>query len=74
MPRDSNYIGDDFHTCLIRPELLSLFQRAQNMDFASEHIKDFSNKLDEERKAAEPKAEEGKELSDEQKREVAERR
>ena len=44
------------------------------MDFASEHIKDFSNKLDEERKAAEPKAEEGKELSDEQKREVAERR
>ena len=65
VPRDANYIGEDFHTCLIRPELLQLFQRAQNMEYASEHIKDFSNKLDEERKAAEPKPEEGKELSEE---------
>ena len=44
------------------------------MDYASEHIKDFSNKLDEERKTAEPKPEEGKELTDEQKKAMAERR
>lgn len=25
VPRDANYIGDDFHTCLIRPELISLY-------------------------------------------------
>ena len=26
VPRDANYIGEDFHTCLVRPELVSLFQ------------------------------------------------
>ena len=28
VPRDANYIGeegDDFHTCLVRPELINLF-------------------------------------------------
>ena len=35
------------------------------MDYASERIKDFSKKIDEERKASEPKVEEGKELTDE---------
>lgn len=24
-PRDANFIGDDFHTCLVRPELISLY-------------------------------------------------
>jgi hypothetical protein len=24
-PRDANYLGDDFHTCLLRPELLMIF-------------------------------------------------
>lgn len=28
VPRDANYLGDDFHTCLVRPELLGLFMRA----------------------------------------------
>ena len=28
VPRDANYIGEDFHTCLVRPELVSLFQRS----------------------------------------------
>lgn len=70
VPRDANYIGDDFHTCLVRPELINLYQRAQSMEYASEHIKEFSEKLDEERTAAEPQPEEGKELTDEQKSEV----
>lgn len=74
VPRDANYIGDDFHTCLIRPELISLYQRAQSMEYASERIKDFSKKIDEERKASEPKAEEGKELTGEQKQEMTSRR
>jgi hypothetical protein len=24
-PRDANYLGDDYHTCLVRPELINLF-------------------------------------------------
>lgn len=74
VPRDANYLGDDNHTCLVRPELVSLFQRAKAMEYAAQHIKTFAQKLDEERIAAEPKPEEGKELSDDQKHEVTRRR
>ena len=24
VPRDANYLGDDSHTCLVRPELIAL--------------------------------------------------
>ena len=74
VPRDANYLGDDFHTCLVRPELLGHFTRAQSMDYASEHIKDFTAKLDAERQAAEPTPEEVQELPDEEKRALALRR
>ena len=59
VPRDANYEGENCHTCLVRPELVSLYQRAKSMDFASQHIKEFAQKLDAERSATEPKAEEG---------------
>ena len=74
VPRDANYIGEENHTCLVRPELLNLFQRSKAMDYASEHIKSFAQKLDDERTAQEPKAEEGKELTDEQKQAIAKMR
>ena len=44
------------------------------MEYASERIKDFSKKLDDERKVAEPKLEEGKEPTEEQKQEMTKRR
>jgi hypothetical protein len=31
-PRDSNYKGDEFHTCLLRPELLIIYQRNQSIE------------------------------------------
>lgn len=74
VPRDANYIGDEFHTCLVRSELIGLYQRSKSMEYASEHIKEFSNKLDAERKASDPKPAEGEELTDDQKREIAIRR
>ena len=24
-PRDANYLGEDYHTCLVRPELIGLY-------------------------------------------------
>ena len=74
VPRDANYVGEDIHTCLVRPELISLFQRSKNMEYATDRIKDFSKKLDDERIANEPKPEEGKELTDDQKRAMQMRR
>lgn len=70
VPRDANYLGEENHTCLVRPELLNLFQRSTAMDYASEKIKPFAQRLDDERAAAEPKAEEGKELTDEEKTQI----
>ena len=33
-PRDANFKGDEYHTHLLRPELLHIFQRAKSMDYA----------------------------------------
>ena len=71
VPRDANYKGDEYHACLVRPELVGLFQRSKNMEYATEHIKDFAANLDAEREKQEAKAEEGKELTDEQKKDNA---
>lgn len=71
VPRDANFIGDEYHACLVRPELVSIYQRSMNMEYASEHIKPFAEKFDAERAASEPKAEEGKELTNEQKTQIA---
>lgn len=45
-PRDANYLGDDYHTCLVRPELLSIYQRAKNMDYTNEEMKEFLKALE----------------------------
>lgn len=65
-PRDANYIGDDFHSCLVRPELVGLYQRSKNMEYASAKMKDFSKEL-EAKRPEEPKAKEGESLTEEQK-------
>jgi hypothetical protein len=26
-PRDANYLGEEYHTCLIRPELIMIYQK-----------------------------------------------
>lgn len=72
-PRDANYLGDEHHACLVRHELIGLYQRSKAIEYASEHMKEFSKKLEAERKP-DPKPEEGKELSDEQKKEIAKNR
>lgn len=63
-PRDANYKGEDNHTCLLRPELLIMLQRAKNLEYAQGKMKELQAKLDKEREA-DPVPEEGKELTDE---------
>ena len=69
-PRDANYLGEDNHTCLVRPELVGLFQRSKNMEYASQKMKDFSKQLESQR-PAELKIKEGDEISDEKKVQIA---
>lgn len=72
-PRDANYTGDEYHTCLLRPELLVIYQRTKNIEYAQEKMKDFQKALEEEKKD-EPKREEGKELTDAEKEEITKKR
>lgn len=72
-PRDANYKGDQYHTALVRPELLNRYQRYRGEKYATENIKPFVEKLEKDRKP-DPKPEEGKELTDVQKREIAKQR
>lgn len=40
-PRDANYKTEDNSGCLIRPELIVIFQRTKNLEYASQKIKEF---------------------------------
>jgi hypothetical protein len=33
-PRDTNFMGDEYAACLLRPELLKIYQRAKNVEYA----------------------------------------
>jgi len=64
-PRDANYIGEEYHTCLVRQELLILYQRSKNFDYAKEKMEEFEKEIDAEKKDKMPKIEEGKEPTEE---------
>lgn len=50
-PRDMNYPDSEkHHTCLLRPELLLLFQRTRNIEYAQEKMGDINKQLQEELK------------------------
>ena len=60
-PRDANFLGPENHTCLVRQEILVLYNRHQSLQHAKEHMAPFEKEFDEERKTKEPVIEEGKE-------------
>lgn len=62
-PRDANYIGDEYHSCVVRPELVVLYQKTKNIEAAQAQMKILQEKLDKERK---PEPEEPKEDADEE--------
>ena len=64
-PRDINFPGDENHTCLVRQELLVLYQRQLALDHAKAEMEEFNKKVDAELKEKEPKIEEGKQPTEE---------
>lgn len=64
-PRDTNYLGEENHTCLIRQELITLYQRHLQLEYAKEKMPEFENELNKELEEKTPKAEEGKTLTEE---------
>ena len=68
-PRDCNYLGDDYHTCLLRPELMLIFQRTKNIEYASVKIAEFNKKYE---PLLDPKKVET--MSEEEKEEFAKKR
>jgi hypothetical protein len=74
-PRDANYLGENYHTCLVRPELISMYQKQRNMQYASEKMEKFTKQMQEEREAERIKDEkEGVEITEEVKNERTKKR
>jgi len=49
-PRDPNYEGEEYFSCLFRPELVLNYQKSKNLDFGIEKLQEFSKTHDEEYK------------------------
>ena len=71
-PRDANYLGEENHTCLIRQELMILYQRQKNLESAKAKMEEYEKELEKEKAEREPKIEEGKEPTEEYKKQIAE--
>ena len=65
-PRDANFLGEENHTCLVRQELLVLYQRHLAYEAAKALMEDFNKEQEAELKEKLPKIEEGKEPAEEQ--------
>ena len=48
-PRDANYLGDEYHTCLIRQELINAFMRDKSLNHAKEMMIEADKLLEEEK-------------------------
>ena len=59
------------HTCLLRPELLLIYQRNKNIEYAQEKMKEFNKKLESERPA---ETKDPKDMTDQEKEEQIQKR
>ena len=72
-PRDTNYLGKNFTSCIVRPELVRIFQKTRDLEYATK-------KLTEEGEANEEIKEEKKDeknyfdMNDEEKKQAIEKR
>ena len=70
-PRDANYLGEENHTCLLRQELIEIYQRDKSIELAKTKLKELEKELAAEREAKAPKLNEGQDMSEEQKTEMS---
>lgn len=65
VPRDANWKGDENHTCLIRQELLVLYNRNKSVEYAKKRMADeFEESMNKERDEEVKKVIDGKEEKD----------
>lgn len=69
-PRDANWPGEENHTCLLRQELMLHYQRSKRVDELREKMAEWEKEHEAENTAKMPKIEEGKEPTEEQKKEI----
>ena len=70
-PRDANFLGEENHTCLVRQELVLLYQRHKQLEIIKAEMEKYEKSTEAEKKEKMPKIEEGKEATEEQKLEMA---
>ena len=61
-PRDANFLGEENHTCLVRQELVLLYQRHKQLEIIKAEMEKYEKSTEAEKKEKMPKIEEGKEL------------
>ena len=69
-PRDANWLGDENHTCLLRQELMLLYQRSKQLEVIREKMTEQEKGWEAERTEKMPKIEDGVEPTEEQKKEI----
>jgi hypothetical protein len=45
-PRDANFLGDENHTCLVRQELVLLYQRHKQLEIIKEEMEVFEKSIE----------------------------
>lgn len=69
-PRDANWPGDENHTCLLRQELMLMFQRSKQLEVIKDKMGEWEKEHEGEKTDKMPKIEEGQEPTEEQKKEI----
>ena len=81
-PRDSNYLGKNYTSCLVRPELIRIYNKTKDIEYATKKIEEDSSKepeikeddLEKDKKFSEMTEEEKKEAIEKNKKQMEEKK
>lgn len=75
-PRDSNYLGKNYTSCLVRPELVRIFQKTKDIEYATAKLNESDKAIEGETAKEETPKEEEKnffDMNEEEKKEAIEK-
>ena len=72
-PRDSNYLGKKHTNWLVRPELVRIFQKTRDIEYASNKLAEFEKSEPEETKAVQEDAKSYFDMNEEEKKQAVEK-